>query len=268
MFSGYLDGFLRPLQSVTIKGPFPPLQSVAFHGLTTLRLSPQNPPTPPPTLAQLTSVLTACPELRTLALFYCRFDTSSRASIEPVLLPKLELLDLRRAKIDELTALLSCIIPGSNTLTLSIWADPYIPENEMIKLHCFINQFNVKRLYLESYYYAHEERKPLQLLLQTFPALQELALCDYDLNFIPVEHPLSTDRFPRLHTLHVLPSCIIDSDNWHKLVGSSAIRVLYTTLGCPDRETIPKDFPLVKDHDCFSTYGGSNRDFEWPLDRS
>ncbi|KAG8693737.1 hypothetical protein FRC08_008934, partial [Ceratobasidium sp. 394] len=127
--SGDLDGLLQPLEVLGILGFYMPLEAPVYHGLTVLRLAPfgLGRPTPCPTLLQLSSVLAACPELCTLALMSCDFDTGLEA-VEPVSLPKLRVLDLRTTLGEELMAIISCISLGSNPLAFSVSVDPDMPE--------------------------------------------------------------------------------------------------------------------------------------------
>ncbi|KAG8703065.1 hypothetical protein FRC09_004378, partial [Ceratobasidium sp. 395] len=261
LFGGRLDNFLQPLQTVILKGPFPPLQSVALRGLTVLKLSVYDDLTPRPTLLQLIGVLTACPELRALTLAHCQFEIETEVPIEPVLLPKLELLDLRHADVDELLGVISCITPGSNALTLSISGDPFMPEGGIIRVHCFINQSNVTRLYLENPYFAINMTDPPRLLAHAFPAIQELALCDYSFNELADLNPLDVNNFPSLRTLHVL-RCDTVLSSWRALVDSSAIETVYTDN--LNFELLAGATPLVRRRKYSSLCRGEG-DFEWPL---
>ncbi|KAG8767560.1 hypothetical protein FRC12_006176 [Ceratobasidium sp. 428] len=263
LFDARLDtGFLQRLESISIKGPFLPLQSVAFCGLTALKLFVQGTITPPPTLIQLADVLAACPELRALSLFIHDFDLSSGVSINPVLLPKLELLDLRTTDTDELFRWLSFVRPGSSTLTLSICADPYISEDETAILHHFISQSNVTRLLLENVYTASDVSELPPLLTRAISALQELALREYDLHDLTGKYPLHLDRFPSLRTLHLL-HCTPYLDNWSALIDSSAIQVVYVDQHCP-RSLLEGAPRLVKIRD-YSMICEGEGDLEWPL---
>ncbi|KAG8733250.1 hypothetical protein FRC12_018943, partial [Ceratobasidium sp. 428] len=229
LFDGRLDKFLEPLQVITIGGPSLSLQSVAFRSLSVLKLSVCDDSTPAPTLLQLTNTLAACPELRVLALICFRFTTYTNAPTDrPVLLPKLELLDLRQRQTGELLTLLSCIAPGSGALALSLWIEPYMSEDEKAKLRHFISLSNVTRLYIESTSLVTEELEPqpLPLLPYTFPVVQELALGDYDLAGFTPECLLDAKYFPSLHTLHML-HCFVDSYSWRQILDSSAIQLAY-----------------------------------------
>ncbi|KAG9122498.1 hypothetical protein FRC07_001091, partial [Ceratobasidium sp. 392] len=190
LFGGRLNGLLQNLQVIRIRGPSPPLQSVAFRGLTVLKLLVYETAPSIPTLLQLRSMLAGCPELQALTLAFPEIRLSTETPVEPVYLPKLELLDLRHEETNPLLSILSCITPGSSTLTLSIWAGPYMSEDDAVKIHDFINQSNVTRLLLESPYFPGDMSDPPTLLDREFPAIQELALCDYDLEELAEMHPL------------------------------------------------------------------------------
>ncbi|KAG8750873.1 hypothetical protein FRC12_012715 [Ceratobasidium sp. 428] len=262
LFDGRLDKFLEPLQTVVLKGPVPPFQSVALRGLTVLKLSGCETTTSRPTLLQLIGVLAACPELRVLTLIYCQFDIKSKVPIEPVPLPKLELLDLRRAYAGELLGILSCITPGSNPLTLSMWGDPFMHEAGTIQLSNFINQSNVTRLYLESLYFPDDIPDPPQLLTHVFPGIQELALCDYSFNELAVLNPLDVKKFPSLRTLHVL-RCDTDLSSWHALVDSSVIETVYTDDDY-NSKLLARAIPFVR-HRKYSGICRGEGDSEWPV---
>ncbi|KAG8705748.1 hypothetical protein FRC09_002778 [Ceratobasidium sp. 395] len=261
LFDDRLARFLQHLKTVGIKGPVLSLESVAFRGLTCLKLSVRDSVKSPPTLVHLAHVLTACPELRALSLINYRFNTSSEVSIKPVLLPKLELLDLREiTDTKDLFGLLSCIAPGSSTLALGVSAD-HLSEDETAKLLDFIIQSNVTRLHLENPYTLSYSIKATPLLTRAIPALQELALCDYgSLDDLANKYPLHVDRFPSLHTLHFL-RCVSDSDNWRSLVAPSAIQAVYADSY---HGPLPEGVPLLKSRDYFGVCEGEE-DLEWPL---
>ncbi|KAG9128116.1 hypothetical protein FRC07_004732 [Ceratobasidium sp. 392] len=261
LFDGRLDGLLQDLQVVKIRGPSPPLQSVAFRGLIVLKLLVYETASPRPTLLQFRNVLAGCPELRVLTLAFPEIRLSTETPVEPVYLPKLELLDLRHLDTNPLLSLLSFITSGSSTLALSIWADPFMAEDDVAILHHFIDQSNITRLLLESPCYPGDVSSPPALLGREFPTVRELALCDYDLEELANTYPLDLDRFPSLRTLHVL-QCYTEPRNWRQLVNNSTIQVAYIDNFGYEQQSVLN--PPVE-HRKYSATCQGDEDFEWPL---
>ncbi|KAG8754576.1 hypothetical protein FRC12_011155 [Ceratobasidium sp. 428] len=259
---GRLDEFLNLLQIVKIKGPFPPLRSAIYHGLTILKLYVYETVSPPPTIADFTNVLAACPELRALVLVCLYFDITSNAPPEPVLMSNLELLDLRETATSELLRLLSCIIGGSTKLALSVTSNSKMLPDATVGLHEFINRSNVTRLLLESPHFNNPPKPPPLLLKHMFPTVQELALCRYDLNTPADIRSIDTSRFPSLHTLHLLGCQSTNTDSLHSVVHSSAIRVIYTD----DMYYKPlSGFSPSVQYRSYPTMFEGDGDLEWPV---
>ncbi|KAG8696483.1 hypothetical protein FRC09_008484 [Ceratobasidium sp. 395] len=259
---GRLDEFLKLLQIVRIRGPFLPLQSVIYRGLTILKISAYEMVAARPTIAEFTNILAAAPELRALVLVCLEFDTSSNTLPKPVFMSNLELLDLREIATSELLGLLSCIITGSTKLALSVMGDPDMLQDETARLHEFVNRSNVTRLLLQSpYSNRHPPKSPPLLLTHVFPTVQELALYDYVLKTLIDRRPVDMSRFPSLHTLHLL-QCRHTTDSLHSVVHSSAIRVIYTDD--VDCEPLSEASPSVE-YRSYSTIYEGDGDLEWPL---
>ncbi|KAG8767559.1 hypothetical protein FRC12_006175 [Ceratobasidium sp. 428] len=260
--NGRLDEFLKLLQKVRIRGPFLPLQSAMYRGLTVLKLYVYKMVAAHPTIAEFTNVLAASPELRALVLVCLELDMSSNTLPEPVLVSNLELLDLREMATSELLGLLSCIITGSAELALSVMGDPNMLQDETARLHEFVNRSNVTRLLLQSpYSNRHPPKPPPLLLTHVFPTVQELALCEYVLKPLVDIRPIDMSHFPSLHTLHLLqyrPT----TDSLHSVVHSSSIRVIYTDdIYC---ELLSEASPSVQ-YRSYSTIFEGDGDLEWPL---
>ncbi|KAG9122499.1 hypothetical protein FRC07_001092 [Ceratobasidium sp. 392] len=190
---------------ITVNGPDLPVDSVTFSNLTVLKLSLGNTVLLHRTLSEFRDVLAACPELRALCIpgywFQLdRFPTGLEGPIEPVHLPKLELLDLRRAdSADELLKILSCVRPGSNSLTFSVSLQD-MHEIGISSLQDFIIRSNVTRLLLEDGPHFDEEMadRLFPHFTTAFAAVQELAVYNYDFEDPDIDR--LSHAFPSLHT--------------------------------------------------------------------
>ncbi|KAG9085932.1 hypothetical protein FS749_004003 [Ceratobasidium sp. UAMH 11750] len=258
-FDGRLAEFFRSLQVVSVYGPALSLDSAAFRGLTALKFIVNSAAGFPPPLAQLRDILVACPGLRALTIAFYWLQVDPEMPVEPVFLPQLELLDLRRENTDELLGLVSCIIPGSNALTFGASFND-MPEGEITVLQNFIKQSNVTKLLLDSPSLADIPTvQPFPRFTTKFPAVQELALAEYDLQRLATERSL--DTFPSLHTLHLL-HCKPDPDSYHQLLDSSSVQVVYADES--SYEKLSEVGSSVQYRSYFSACQGEGY-LEWPL---
>ncbi|KAG8687189.1 hypothetical protein FRC09_013648 [Ceratobasidium sp. 395] len=226
LFESRLSEFFRSLRVITINGPELPMNDVAFSGLTALNLSVHSSVALNQPLSKLRGVLAACPALRALSLHFYSFNAGLEMPKEPVLLPELELLDLRQTdSTDDLLGILSIITPGSAGLTFSVSYE-CIGEIEATKLQRFIQQWKVKRLLLETH--PNQETPADDLFprfTEGFPTVQELALVNYDLE--DLVYKSSFGAFPSLCTLHLL-RCRSDLPAYYdQLVSLPAIQMVY-----------------------------------------
>ncbi|KAG8737174.1 hypothetical protein FRC10_008482, partial [Ceratobasidium sp. 414] len=258
MPDGHLNEALQPLRVIMIDGAAPPLHNLSFRSLAVLKLSVFHPEGTSSTLGQFRSFLATCPELRALTLILSQFDTDLEPPNEPVFLPKLELLDIRQVGRYELLWLLSCITPGSDALTLSMGSYSLMSEDDPTQLQRFIANSNVTRLHLE------DVKWPSEFSRIEFPAIQELALSDYDFSVLAGGAPLDARRFPSLHTLHLL-RCNPGSDIYHPLVDLSAIRLI-----CADEPSYKLLSGVVPSVQCrsYPRISQVKDDLEWPVDPS
>ncbi|KAG8700212.1 hypothetical protein FRC09_006105, partial [Ceratobasidium sp. 395] len=269
LFDGRLHEFFRSLQIITVNGPDLPMDSAAFSGLTALKLSLCNTVMIQHTISQLRDVLAACPGLRVLSIPTYWFwaiepQTDLPVPIEPVSLPELELLDLRQMKsTDELLRLLSCIIPGSRSLTFSVSLKDLHPR-EISRLQDFVKQANVTRLLLDAYPRSDDEEMDVD---QSFPrfttkfsAVRELAISNYDLGEVATERAL--DAFPSVHTLHLLGQSHPDQNSYPQLLNSSSVQAVYTDLSIYTK--IPEVAPLVHRRS-YPVLGTGEGYLEWPI---
>ncbi|KAG8711194.1 hypothetical protein FRC09_020721 [Ceratobasidium sp. 395] len=269
-FEGDLNTFFQSLQVIRMCGFFIPFTSLVYHGLTVLEIMPYGFRMSNPTLVELRNALVACPKLRSLALIECEFEFDSEVSIEPVLLPNLEILDLRvTTDDDELVALMSCIDSGPNELAFSVSLDPDTSEDAMAIMLHFIRKSNVTRLCIDSTLIEHSIDLDWLLALpqgETL-AIRELALCSYYVRKdTPLKQPLSADHFPFLHTLHLMRWGELHVHTCRQVLETSAVQVL--RFDEPQYGTVPemtKVAPFVED--CrFSTGTSSKGDnLEWPI---
>ncbi|KAG8693738.1 hypothetical protein FRC08_008935 [Ceratobasidium sp. 394] len=248
-------GVPQPLRVIMIDGVIPPLQNLAFHSLTVLKLSVFHPEGINPTLSGFGSFLATCPELRALTLVVSQFEGDPEPPIKPIFLPKLELLDIRQVDTPELLWLLSCITFGSDALTLSAGSYSPMSEDDSAQLQRFVANSNVTRLHLESVKWSSGSSR------LDFPAIQELALSDYDFHDVTVQHPPDINRFPSLHTLHLL-RCDLAPGVLERPVDLSTVRVLYTDE--PSYKQLSEIAPWARRRD-YPWISQDRGAFEWPV---
>ncbi|KAG8727585.1 hypothetical protein FRC12_022391, partial [Ceratobasidium sp. 428] len=262
-----LDTFLQSLQVIGIRGFFIPLVTPAYYGLTVLKVMPCDFGWSHPRLVELRDALAACPRLRSLALIECRFEVDSQSPIEPVLLPDLEVLDLRHStRVGELVALMACINSGPNELAFSASLDEDMSEDTMARLRRFIRESNVTRLCLDL-----TETGVIDLNWQlVLPqgetlAIQELALCSYNLKAAPFNQTFSASRFPSLRTLHLMECEGLSAQNCRRILDASVIQVLRSDGHPSTVREIRKLVPSVEYCRFSSSISFGEGDCEWPV---
>ncbi|KAG8696921.1 hypothetical protein FRC08_006844 [Ceratobasidium sp. 394] len=251
-----LGGVLQPLRVIMIDGVIPPLQNLAFHSLTVLKLSVFHPKRISPALSGFRSFLATCPELRALTLVFSQFEKGPKPPIKPVFLPKLELLDIREVETSELLWLLSCITSGSDALTLSMVPYSYMSEDDSIQLQRFVVNSNVTRLHLESVKWSSGASRI------DFPTVQELALSNYDLHDNAIGCPPDMNCFPSLHTLHLL-QCNPARGVLERPVDLSTVRVLYADE--PSYKQLSEIAPWARRRDYPQRVSQVRSALEWPV---
>ncbi|KAG8692720.1 hypothetical protein FRC09_011000, partial [Ceratobasidium sp. 395] len=227
-FAGDLNAFFQSLQVIGMRGLFIPFTTPAYQDLTVLKIMPcEFRLSQPSTLPELRNALAACPKLRSLAIIECNFEIDSQASIEPVLLSDLEVLDLRSARnVDELLALMSCIDSGPNELALSVCTDNNLSGGSMAKLRRFIGQSNVTRLCLDVTVDTTDIDWLLRLPQDETLAIQELALCAYDFEGAEFDQPLHASRFPSLRALYLMECENMNVHTCRQLLDASTVQTL------------------------------------------
>ncbi|KAG8772250.1 hypothetical protein FRC12_003183 [Ceratobasidium sp. 428] len=262
-----LDTFLQSLQVIGIRGFFIPLATPAYYGLTVLKVMPCEFRWSHPRLVELRNALAACPRLRSLALIECRFEFDSQSPVEPVLLPDLEILDLRLStSTDELVALMVCINSGPNELAFSVSLDQDMSEDTMARLRCFIRQSNVTRLCLDVTMVDVADLNWLLALPQGETlAIQELALCSYNLKAASSNQPLSASRFPSLHTLHLMECEGVSAQNCRRTLDASAIQVLRSDYHPTIVREMRRLVPSVEYCQFSPSIAFGENDCEWPV---
>ncbi|KAF8603328.1 hypothetical protein BDV93DRAFT_544783 [Ceratobasidium sp. AG-I] len=222
--SRLLDEFLLSISSLTLEGPSLDYNSPTFRDLTELALIFSD---MSPTPYQLTQILAACPALRSFTLINIMLTPGNLPS-SAANLSSLQILDLRYVSLDDVATITSCIIPRrglSMSLTLNMDDDSHI--RDLSPLLPFFKQFHVSRLFLNSEYVSEglDLRAVLGSLRDPLPSLEELAL-DVDLfRGRELEGGLLAERFPRLHTLHIIGSTV-PVDRLKMMLASSPIRVV------------------------------------------
>ncbi|KAG9118280.1 hypothetical protein FRC07_007279, partial [Ceratobasidium sp. 392] len=265
-FGGDLDCFLRSLRIIGMRGFLIPFNTPAYRDLTVLKIMPFEFREPRPTLPALRGALAACPQLRSLALIECMFEISTGVPIDPVLLPNLEVLDLRVTSNDNELVALSCISSGSDTLTFSVSLDLGMFEDTMAKLQCFIEQSNVTRLCVDATLDSTDDLDWWFASPKTdFSAIQELALCSYLLEGSSFKRPFDASRFPSLHTLHLLGCGKLDARHCRQILGASVIHALWMDEPHTAIPELSEAIPSVgyRRYSTNISHGGG--DLEWPL---
>ncbi|KAG8711193.1 hypothetical protein FRC09_020720 [Ceratobasidium sp. 395] len=194
----------------------------------------------------------------------------SEVPIEPVLLPNLEILDLRiPSNDDELVALLSFIDSGPNELAFSVTLELDLSKDTMARILRFVRQSNVTRLCIDSTLVDHLDDLDWLLALpqgETL-AIRELALCAYCFSKnTTFKQPLSADRFPFLHTLHLMRWENLDARICREVLETSAVQVLrFDEPQCGTVQEMNKVAPFVKPCQFSTGISYTEGKLEWPL---
>ncbi|KAG9118277.1 hypothetical protein FRC07_007286 [Ceratobasidium sp. 392] len=259
-----LDDFLESIQVLGMLGFFIPFESPAYYGLTVLKIMPFEFIVSGLKLLELRNALATCPELRSLALIDCQFETSPEAPVEPVFLPNLEVLDLRFYSDDSLTAMISMIHPGSKALAFSVSFEQFMSQAIMAGLRYFMEQSNVTRLCIEGDFNPTNDLG--RLLVPPggkVSAVQELAINCYNFEKLTVKQPFDAYRFPFLHTLHLMDCYGLDVHKCNQPLDASTIQVI--KVDEPALEAgIPGAVPSIEYSRYFTICNGEG-ECEWPL---
>lgn len=212
--SKLLEGFLLSIPSLILHGPSLNYNSPAFRGLTNLAIifSDMH-----PTPYRLTQILGACPELQSLTLLELTLAPGNPPA-NAAKLSSLQTLDLRYMGFSDIITITSCILPRqglSMSLTLNMQpegSDDSDDEDDNTNIHdlsalsIFFKQFHITRLFLNADYITGgiDPDTALRSVKNSLTSLEELALDGDLLEDGEVEGRLLTERFPRLHTLHII----------------------------------------------------------------
>ncbi|KAF8603329.1 hypothetical protein BDV93DRAFT_606903 [Ceratobasidium sp. AG-I] len=222
--TGQLDVFLASLQSLSMRGPALDFSSPAFRDLTELAIIYC---IMMPTPYQLMQILAGCPALRSLTLLMLLLAPGNLPS-SPANLSNLQSLDLRYTHFDDVVKIVSCILPRQG-LSMSFSLNKYRVRGGFSPLSPFFERFRVARLFVgtEGEHRKLDLTRVLHSLGDSFLSVEELALDADVLAQSPVEGCLSMDRFPRLHTLHILGHTILVDALQSMLVSSSVQTVRF-----------------------------------------
>ncbi|QRW05802.1 hypothetical protein RhiLY_04801 [Ceratobasidium sp. AG-Ba] len=108
--------FTQNIRKIKLYGPFVWSDKCGYRRLTVLKL--QSSALPPFIPSYFADTMAASPDLRCLTVIGIQFQGTDQA--QPAMVPKLEVLDVRLTQGSDLRTTLSCIIPGSHNLALSI----------------------------------------------------------------------------------------------------------------------------------------------------
>jgi hypothetical protein len=261
-----------PLRTFNLCGPVVPTwQTFRFSGLTELKLIPRISESFTTTPTQVAHVLSACPELRSLALIRMKLGTTPGASIQPAFLPKLEALDLRATWLGDVRHILSLITVSSSPLSFGFSVDGNCGMKHVRDLQP-LGRSTVTRLCISDADGFGD--CVFGILSDGLTSVEELAVCNYDLVIYRTEGHLNAERFPRLHTLHML-ACTIDIDSLCRIIGPMAVRLVQlddSTSHClgaraDSMKRLSKIAPSVQLHGYYEyfTVGMGEPPLEWPL---
>ncbi|QRV76894.1 F-box-like protein [Ceratobasidium sp. AG-Ba] len=259
--------FEENLRRFKMHGPFVPLNSSVYRGLTVLKLVPSE--SPPTMITHIVDVFVACPDLCSLSLVSVEVEAHPDET-RRVALPQLEVLDLRLVFGASLDAILSRISRGSDNLALNV-SIPWDPDNwseDMLRRH--IKDLKVVRLLSE----APTGRGTLSWLFggtsgDELSGVRELALVDYEMVDLPDNFISNTRRFSGLHTLHLLRGTV-NRAVFHRAFFGSAIRTVWTEGSIWPREPQnqihqPSELvPLMMERE-YSVLCQGEGDLEWPV---
>lgn len=223
--SGPLDEFLLSLSSLSLGGPTLVHSSPAFQGLTDLSVIFSD---MRPTPYRLTQILAASPALRSLTLLNLSLEPGNLPA-DAANLPNLQALDLRCTAFCDVLTITSCILPRrglSMSITLNMYDDD-IQIQDLSPLSSFFKRFHVARLLLYNTYLSGGIglATALHSLETPLPSLEELALDRELLDDNDLNSCLSAERFPRLHTLHVIGKSV-PVDELKAMLASSSIQAV------------------------------------------
>ncbi|KDN43696.1 hypothetical protein RSAG8_05886, partial [Rhizoctonia solani AG-8 WAC10335] len=169
-----LDDIVQSIRILRLDGHFFPWASPAYHGLVDLRLSTTRPKRghrPFIQAAQLREILLACPKLRALDFGIKINGQNSQATLSPVPLNDLEVLNIRHLSLVLYEEFLPLLAPSGRPLKLMCQTrlkeepTPYCPA-----LLAFFQRSKVTRLYITNRAYIDYHRYfPLEHLLINSP---------------------------------------------------------------------------------------------------
>lgn len=173
-----LEDHLRAVTVLQLHGPCPYWTSSAYHGLVELHLAPWAVSTPAMTESQLIGILAASPKLRVLHLNISITGAApldSEASIVPMRLGYLEILNVTRMDPYTLATLLRLLAPASDFLQLAIYLASrsiFLSPGLKSEINKFLARSPVGRLHVHD----PEASVSLTKLLDLCPHLRDLAL--------------------------------------------------------------------------------------------
>ncbi|KAF8609358.1 hypothetical protein BDV93DRAFT_518189 [Ceratobasidium sp. AG-I] len=244
--TGPLDPFLLSLQSLSLHGPVLEYSSPAFRGLTDLMIIPKD--FFELMLEGIWTILVSCPELRSLALINVSLTDEGDWPVDAANLPNLEILDLRHTNFKDVNIITSYISPATSVLSMSLslnMDESKYSDGDLTLLLPFFERCCVTRLLLDA---GETQELDFRLVCQSLgsmvPSLEELALEGCILRCSPIEGCLLAERFPRLHTLHIMGESIL-VDKLKTVVAFSSIQTIRLRAHFPHPTNIPKALSTV-----------------------
>lgn len=224
-----VESFLLPICALRTTGVYFGWDSPVYCNLIILRVGRLS-ETAFPTLQQILNVLSACPHLEFLHLFEMSIVTGEPASIQPVILRALKVLDLLYLAYEGLRLLLPMILPESQELSIRLGMYPSTNDVSSIILF-FLGRNNITRLFLHPGPFSIADL-PLRRYLSAVPDLRTLIL---DLGSEPGDA--------------ILPAMVCSHSNTESKPQCSSLHTLYFVRGSLQNKTVQeivRAHPLIK----------------------
>lgn len=259
----HINSFLIPIRKLCLNGVYFDWDSLAYQNLVVLQLSDLKGQLSP-TLPEILTILSSCPELHTLQLQKMHLAPSEPALLQPVVLPELKYIDFLGLAAESLDALLPMIVAPSQELSAKIDLHPSASStNSSVRL--LLTRSQVTRLYISD----PANADGIAEYLSAVPNLTTLIL---DFNSRPGDAILTaitqssesttqrTSRCPKLHTMYLINGSL-QNETVQDIVGVHSslkkLRFMSCFLEPFDEELLYWLKPFVKDVECRTKLGAT-----------